>query len=104
MEYFLWPFGMVIWYIFPSFGKLCQEKSGNSETHSPENWFPAFWSDHATRGLLALALVPRRQAAELAPRPVSRDLRPVLNHFSRPELWKVPNFHFGRYSFQVLIF
>jgi hypothetical protein len=28
---FLWPFGtlVVIWYIFPRFGKLCQEKSGN---------------------------------------------------------------------------
>jgi hypothetical protein len=37
MEYFtviwyiLWPFGnsVVIWYIFPRFGILCQEKSGN---------------------------------------------------------------------------
>jgi hypothetical protein len=29
--YILWPFGnvMVNWYIFPRFGKLCQEKSGN---------------------------------------------------------------------------
>jgi hypothetical protein len=27
----LWPFGnvVVIWYIFPRFGILCQEKSGN---------------------------------------------------------------------------
>jgi hypothetical protein len=37
LEYFtviwniLWPFGnvVVIWYIFPRFGILCQEKSGN---------------------------------------------------------------------------
>jgi hypothetical protein len=37
MEYFtvfwymLWPLGnvVVIWYIFPRFGLLCQEKSGN---------------------------------------------------------------------------
>jgi hypothetical protein len=36
LEYFshlviLWPFGnvVVIWYIFPCFGILCQEKSGN---------------------------------------------------------------------------
>jgi hypothetical protein len=29
--YILWPFGnvVVIWYIFPRFGILCQEKSGN---------------------------------------------------------------------------
>jgi hypothetical protein len=29
--YILWPFGNVvlIWYIFPHFGILCQEKSGN---------------------------------------------------------------------------
>jgi hypothetical protein len=29
--YILWPFGnvVVIWYIIPRFGKLCQEKSGN---------------------------------------------------------------------------
>jgi hypothetical protein len=29
--YVLWPFGNLkaIWYIFPRFGKLCQEKSGN---------------------------------------------------------------------------
>jgi hypothetical protein len=29
--YILWPFGNVvlIWYIFPCFGTLCQEKSGN---------------------------------------------------------------------------
>jgi hypothetical protein len=29
--YILWPFGnvMEIWYIFPRFGILCQEKSGN---------------------------------------------------------------------------
>jgi hypothetical protein len=27
----LWPFGnlVVIWYIFPRFGTLCQEQSGN---------------------------------------------------------------------------
>jgi hypothetical protein len=32
--YILWPFGNVvaIWYIFPRFGILCQEKSGNPET------------------------------------------------------------------------
>jgi hypothetical protein len=31
--YNLWPFGNVvaIWYIFPRFGILCQEKSGNPE-------------------------------------------------------------------------
>jgi hypothetical protein len=37
LEYFtviwfiLWPFGnvVVIWYIFPHFGILCKEKSGN---------------------------------------------------------------------------
>jgi hypothetical protein len=30
----LWPFGniMVIWYIFPRFGILCQQKSGNPAT------------------------------------------------------------------------
>jgi hypothetical protein len=29
--YILWPFGnvVIIWYIFPRFGILCQEKSGN---------------------------------------------------------------------------
>jgi hypothetical protein len=29
--YIMWPFGnvVVIWYIFPHFGTLCQEKSGN---------------------------------------------------------------------------
>jgi hypothetical protein len=29
--YILWPFGnvVVIWYIFPRLGILCQEKSGN---------------------------------------------------------------------------
>jgi hypothetical protein len=29
--YILWPFGnvVVLWYIFPRFGILCQEKSGN---------------------------------------------------------------------------
>jgi hypothetical protein len=33
--YMLWPFGnvVVIWYIFPRFGKLCQEKSGNPAIH-----------------------------------------------------------------------
>jgi hypothetical protein len=32
--YSLWPFGnvVVIWYIFPCFGILCQEKSGNPDT------------------------------------------------------------------------
>jgi hypothetical protein len=31
--YILWPFGnvVVIWYIFPLLGILCQEKSGNPE-------------------------------------------------------------------------
>jgi hypothetical protein len=42
--YILWPFGnvMVIWYIFPRFGKFCQEKSGKPDfnrqfqnTHGP---------------------------------------------------------------------
>jgi hypothetical protein len=30
--YILWPLGnfVVIWYIFPRFGILCQEKSGNT--------------------------------------------------------------------------
>jgi hypothetical protein len=30
--YILWPFGnvVVIWYMFPRFGILCQEKSGNT--------------------------------------------------------------------------
>jgi hypothetical protein len=29
--YFSWPFGNLVvnWYIFPRFGILCQEKSGN---------------------------------------------------------------------------
>jgi hypothetical protein len=29
--YILWPFcnAVLIWYIFPRFGLLCQEKSGN---------------------------------------------------------------------------
>jgi hypothetical protein len=29
--YILWPFGnaVVIWYVFPRFGILCREKSGN---------------------------------------------------------------------------
>jgi hypothetical protein len=29
--YILWPFGnfLAIWYVFPRFGTLCQEKSGN---------------------------------------------------------------------------
>jgi Na+/H+-dicarboxylate symporter len=29
----LWPFGNVVvsWYIFPRFGILCQEKSGNPD-------------------------------------------------------------------------
>jgi hypothetical protein len=29
--YILWPFGnfVVIWHMFPRFGILCQEKSGN---------------------------------------------------------------------------
>jgi hypothetical protein len=33
--YNLYPFGnvVVIWYIFPRFGKLCQEKSGNPVIH-----------------------------------------------------------------------
>jgi hypothetical protein len=33
--YILWPFGnvVVIWYIFPRFGKLCQEKSGNPDAN-----------------------------------------------------------------------
>jgi hypothetical protein len=31
--YILWPFGsvVVIWYISPRLGKLCQEKSGNPD-------------------------------------------------------------------------
>jgi hypothetical protein len=31
MRYIIWPLGnvVVIWYISPRFGKLCQEKSGN---------------------------------------------------------------------------
>jgi hypothetical protein len=39
----LWPFGnfVVIWYIFPRFGILCQEKSGNpaenDNLHAPVN-------------------------------------------------------------------
>jgi hypothetical protein len=40
LEYFTviwdisWPFdnGVVIWYIFPRFGILCQEKSGNPDS------------------------------------------------------------------------
>jgi hypothetical protein len=56
----IWPFGNVgaIWYIFPRFGILCQEKSGNPGLDStwlklPPNhflcpkqnlWFPARWN------------------------------------------------------------
>jgi hypothetical protein len=31
----LWPFGnvVVIWYILPHFGMLCQEKTGNTDTN-----------------------------------------------------------------------
>jgi hypothetical protein len=34
--YILWPFGnvVVIWYIFPRFGLLCQEKSGNPDCNT----------------------------------------------------------------------
>jgi hypothetical protein len=37
IRYILWPFGnlVAIWYIFPHFGILCQEKSGNpARNHS----------------------------------------------------------------------
>jgi hypothetical protein len=36
----LWPFGnvMVIWYIFPRFGILCQEKSGNLGLEGLLDW------------------------------------------------------------------
>jgi hypothetical protein len=36
----VWPFGnlMAIWYIFPRFGILCQEKSGNL-AEAEENMF-----------------------------------------------------------------
>jgi hypothetical protein len=36
IRYILWPFGyvVVIWYIFPRFGILCQEKSGNPAMNS----------------------------------------------------------------------
>jgi hypothetical protein len=35
--YTLWPFGnvVVIWYIFPRLGMLCQEKSGNPGRATP---------------------------------------------------------------------
>jgi hypothetical protein len=35
--YMLWPFGnlVVLWYIFPRFGILCLEKSGNPASHNP---------------------------------------------------------------------
>jgi hypothetical protein len=35
--YILWPFDnvVVIWYICPRFGKLCQEKSGNHGAKGP---------------------------------------------------------------------
>jgi hypothetical protein len=38
--YILWPYGnvVVIWYIFPRFGKLCQEKSGNPAVHTFRDW------------------------------------------------------------------
>jgi hypothetical protein len=29
----VWPFGERIWNIFPRFGKLCREKSGNPGTY-----------------------------------------------------------------------
>jgi hypothetical protein len=34
--YILWSFGnfVVIWYIFPRFGTLCQEKSGSPGSHN----------------------------------------------------------------------
>jgi hypothetical protein len=47
--YILWSFGklVVIWFIFPRFGTLCHEKSGNpvlctvgSSAHDGENSFP----------------------------------------------------------------
>jgi hypothetical protein len=40
--YVLWVFGnvVVIWYIFPRFGILCQEKSGNPGLNRR---FPAAW-------------------------------------------------------------
>jgi hypothetical protein len=36
--YILWPFGnvAVIWYSFPRFGILCQEKSGNPASDDNE--------------------------------------------------------------------
>jgi hypothetical protein len=41
MWYILWPFGNVvaIWRIFPRFGKLCQEKSGNPATETSRGQF-----------------------------------------------------------------
>jgi hypothetical protein len=38
--YILWPFGnvVVIWYSFPRFGILCQEKSGNPGTYIQRVW------------------------------------------------------------------
>jgi hypothetical protein len=37
--YILWPFGnvVVIWYIFPRFGILCQETSGNPTSQQQQS-------------------------------------------------------------------
>jgi hypothetical protein len=35
--FYVWPFGNLVerWYIFPRFGILCLEKSGNPGRHRP---------------------------------------------------------------------
>jgi hypothetical protein len=43
--YILWPFGdvLVIWYIFPRFGILYQEKSGNPANGDTGDRLAYFW-------------------------------------------------------------
>jgi hypothetical protein len=49
--YILWPFGnlAVIWYNFPRFGILCQEKSGNLAKDKAWNKNPLHWSKQGQR-------------------------------------------------------
>jgi hypothetical protein len=53
--YISWPFGKVgvIWYIFPRFGTLYQEKSGNPashQAHSSSTFFTfPFWNIFSAR-------------------------------------------------------
>jgi hypothetical protein len=91
LEYFtvvwhiLWPFVNVIWYIFPRFGILCQEKCGNPDYSS----FPLSPYQPVQSGRFNPYLVP--------PTPSSAERLAVVSKLEADASKIVTNFFFGAF-------